>query len=622
MIIKLFILLFTLLVLTSCSREDDVPPVTPVVYEVKLYALAPVLLAVVVDKNGQIAVQKNLSTNIYTFTTKPELPLSATTNEKTTFIDTDFDGKRSAFDLVYDEELHSNSIQAITHLNDALLHAADLNSTNEFNTTKYASALVDMQTRFSLSADDIEHQTPRTASSKNVGILSDTLTFEKENLRFDPTKLETLAEPYKLISDFYTQFLSTKSIVNAVKYNESLSALALIDQKLVTRAIENEKPRIPDYLNSEYLDAIENIPSTALLSSEYNNKDLAYFALSLDTINNLAYIAAGNDGLDTVDTSSATSRLSNDYNGSTKVFATELDYVDKSDNRCIFVASMQNQVEIYGVDPLSDVNDINVSKIIGSYKSLELNASVYDVQYFKTNTDSLEYLLVANGIAGLEIVDIQDIECNVSNTLTSTSRYNSSNIGTDSRSVLTSSNGVKVYSADGANGIYIVDIKGSSPVVSGPVVLENNESAYDLYRIPNHNELYISTDNGIQIYNTSDDSSSVVSKGRYQTEGAHFSTNTEIIKVEGSKNNKALFIADLSGGIKILDISYSQNPQLCGVAYFAGANVLEQTTVRDLKLDEQSNGSKSLYIANDSNGLIKIEDAKSVLFEHCKTLLD
>lgn len=616
MIIKFLSPILILLLLTSCSREDDAP--APEVYEVRLYALAPVLLAVVTDKNGQIAEQKDLSQNIYTFATKPTLPLSAVSNGATTFIDTDFDGVRSAFDLVYDEELHANSFKAITHLNDALLHAADLNISDEFNTTKYASALSDMKIRFSLSADDIENQTPRTASSKNVGILSDTLTLEKENNRFDPTKLQTLSFSYKLISDFYSEHMSRMNIVNAVKYHESFSALELIDEQLVTRAIENEKPRIPAYLNSEYLDAIDNIPQSALLSSTYNFSNLSYLSLSFDDNNSIAYVAAGNDGLDTISTVSAVDKLANDYNDTTKVFSSDVTYIDKNGSRCIFVASQEDQVDIYGVSPLSAVVDSNVNKFVGKYIGLTSNAKAYGVEYYETAHKKL--LLVSNGVVGLEIVDIQNIECNSSQNLDASMRYNTAAIGSDTRAALAL--GFKIYSADGVNGIYITDIQGQSPVISGPFTLENNESAYDLHMVEGINGLFISTQRGLQIYDIVRDTNSTNFQGLYHTEGSHQSASIEVIKVSGSQNNKALFVADLSGGVKVLDIRDSKNPKLCGVAHFSALNSLEQTPVRDIKISEKSNGDKNLYITVDSIGLIKIEDAKSILFEHCKTLLD
>jgi hypothetical protein len=61
---------------------------------------------------------------------------------------------------------------------------------------------------------------------------------------------------------------------------------------------------------------------------------------------------------------------------------------------------------------------------------------------------------------------------------------------------------------------------------------------------------------------------------------------------------------------------------LCGVAYFSAQNIVERSAVRDVVLVEKDDGSKKVYIANDSNGLIVIDDADHLLFDHCKNLLD
>jgi hypothetical protein len=257
----------------------------------------------------------------------------------------------------------------------------------------------------------------------------------------------------------------------------------------------------------------------------------------------------------------------------------------------------------------------------GGYNSGVVNAKAYDVHYTTTNAKNLELLLIADGVAGLKIIDATTLTCDSNFDLNSSYVIGSEQIGNDTHGVTVSNNRKIVYIADGSSGVKSIDISSSVPVLIDTIALRHGTSAYDIHLAANSNELYVSTDKGVEIFD-SDDTGVLQYVGHYLTEGSRANTLGETVRVDRSENAKALFIADVTGGVKVLDISDSSYPRLCGVAYFTVGDIAQRSAVRDLELYELENGDKKLYIANDSNGIILIDSIEDILFEHCKGLLD
>ncbi len=615
--LSVFSFVSILLFFSSCSEDSNSKGMS-----VFVYSQAPVLRAVVKDAQGQIAIQKDLTKNIYYFNNSPVFPIMATSNSKDSFIDIDFDGNRTASDIVFDDTLYSIT-SMISLSTTVLLESANINNTSfEYNVTKYKDALSTYTHAFSISSNDILNKTALESSQINLAVLTDTLYDARQGSDFNASNIGSLDKKYNTTLNFYYEYLSALEVESAAKYSAFYNILNLLDKKKITRAQQNTMPSIPDVINKEYKQYIENLPDSALLSSPYNQEsNLAYWAMKIDSVKNIAYLAAGNDGMDTVDITYPNARLENQRQD-TKGFGTSIEYFDRDDARCIFLADQENQVAIYGLWPLDHANDANASSIMGTYHNNTIaGAKTFDVDFTHTNANNLEYLLVSNLSAGLEIFDIKDVTCKEPFDLNSTRKIHSSTIGNDTHSSVVASNQKIVYVADGKNGIITVDISGSQPQILSTTALQNAETAYHIHMVENSNELYISTNNGIQIYNT-DNTGSIVYRGLYSTEGSRSNVLGETLRVSLSKNHKALFVADITAGLKIIDITDSKNPQLCGVAYFSAANIIERTAVRDVSILERENGSKQVYIANDSNGLIVIDDATHLLFEHCKNLLD
>lgn len=589
---------------------------------VTLYSQAPVLRAVLKDAQGQIATQDDLSQNSYRFKRSPVFPIVASSNSKDSFIDMDFDGNRSASDIVFSDTLYSVT-PLISLTTTALLEAADIDPVSlDYNVTKYKNATSQYAHAFSLSSDELLSKTPLESTNVNLAVLTDTIYDARMSSEFNASHPDTLDKQFNIIQNFYNEYLSTKELSDAAKYHASYNALKLLDEKKIVRALQNTMPTIPSYLNRDYVDNIQNLPHSALLSSAYNQEsNLAYWAMKIDASNEVAYLAAGNDGFDAVDIRYAQARLENQQNDGSG-FGTSIDYMDRDAARCIFLADQENQLVIYGLWPLDHANDPNATSFIDHYRNTTTaGAKTFDVEYSSTNANNSELLFISNGAAGLEIFDVSHFTCREAVDLNDTNRVNTTAIGSDTHASAVSSNQKIVYVADGANGLISVDISGAEPQILKTTLLQNSEMAYNLHTVPNSNELYVSTDKGIQIYNT-DNSGNIVFRGLYATEGSRANVLGETLRVSLSDNHKALFIADITGGMKIIDISDSTNPELCGGAYFSAANDFERTAVRDVVLLEKSDGTKQVYIANDSNGLIVIDDASDLLFEHCKGLLD
>ena len=622
---KILLLTFISISFFSCS-DDPLAPVAPV-YNVKVYALAPVLLARVEDASGKLAFQSNLSKNIYTFSSKPKLPIKALSNGSSAYVDVDYDGKKTANDVVFDEVLYTNSLDVASEITTLLLASSELNSSNmEFNQTHYDQNIAKLKNYFNLNNSDILEKTPYDASSKNASILSDTIFLELRLNDFNASDYDGLKNRFNFIETFFTSHLLGLDVNSSAKYHANLEALEMIDASFLKRIEPNSMPFIHSFLNSTYTNDITNINDSSKLSNLYNDDNLAYWGMSLDKTNNLAYIASGKDGLDVVDIASASAKIANAKDTNDSSFSNEVIYTDKKVSRCIFVADQERGINIFGT-PLNSLTTVDSLTLRGAYRD-DINASIsYDMEYIRTNTDinssssfNLERLVVAQGVLGLRVIDVKDIECNTSVSFNADDSVFKQSIGIDVRSVAVSSNGKVVYITDGVKGIKSIDISGSSAIELNSTALNGSEIAYDVHSTPHSNSLYVSSSKGVQLFQ-SDDNSKMLFQSYYHTEGARANDLGENLKVQLSSNSKALFIADISGGLKVLDISNSKEPQLCGVAYFRGANIQQPSSVRDIKLVE--NGlTKELFIANDSVGLIKLDDARSVLFNHCKNLLD
>jgi len=447
--------------------------------------------------------------------------------------------------------------------------------------------------------------------------LNDALFLARHDTDNNASSVDAVDAYFNIAETFYHRYLETKHASDAARYYESLVVLELIDAKRLLPIARNMTPEIPAYLNRDYNVTMWHAGDDNGLASSYNStRNLAYWDIAYDADYSRAYVAAGNDGFDLIDTGIMNRRLGN-YEQNVSGFGMGITYFDRFENRCIAVASMENDVLFYEAS-FFDIDDIRYSSrfvpgIAGS--------KAYDVVYASTNAHNSELLLVASGKAGLQVVDVSHFSCAGLADLNASDVLGNTPIGTQTYGVAIANNRKIIYIADGSNGVKSIDISGASPQLLDTISLQHATQAYKIHLAPNSSELYVSTDTGVEIF-SSDDTGRLVYKGYYATQGSRANTLGETIKVDRSRNAKALFVADVTGGLKILDVSESRYPRLCGVAYFKSGDIAQRSAVRDVALDESVGGVTRLYIANDADGLVVIDDARTLLFEHCKGLLD
>ncbi len=613
--VKLYTTLFALLMIAfiGCGTTGS----DNETHDVSVYSIAPVLRAVVKDASGQLAIQKDMHQNLYTFSQKIVWPVSATTDGKESYIDVDFDGKKSGSDIALTTTLYSNS-SSVSEVTTALLRSANIQATTlEFNRTQYNTALQEMVHRYSLPSNYILNATPLTSSKKRLAMLNDALFQARQRTDYNASNLTEVDVYFNIAETFYNRYLDAMNARDAAQYYESFVVLERIDAKQLQPLSDKLTPTIPPYLNRDYNASIIHRETLNLLSTSYNStKNLAYWDIAYDVESSRAYVAAGNDGFDLIDTSMPTRRLGN-YEQNISGFGMGITYFDHFDNRCIAVASLENEVLFYRA-PYYDIDDIAYSS---RFSSGVAGAKAYDVLYASTNAKNNKLLLVAGGIAGLQVVDVSHFTCQDLEDLNRSNVLGSASIGVETYGVAISNNRKIIYMADGSGGVKSVDISGSAPQLLDTIALKHGTKAYKIHLAPNSSELYVSTDTGVEIF-SSDDTGALAYRGHYATEGSRANALGETVKVDRSRNAKALVVADVTGGLKILDIRDSRYPTLCGAAYFKSGDIAQRSAVRDVKLDERDDGTHTLLIANDANGLITIDDARTLLFEHCKGLLD
>jgi len=143
------------------------------------------------------------------------------------------------------------------------------------------------------------------------------------------------------------------------------------------------------------------------------------------------------------------------------------------------------------------------------------------------------------------------------------------------------------------------------------ITLQDSAEAYNLKLFNNDNELIVTTDQGIQIYDVQGDNSlSFISS--YKSEGSQKDYFQKVDMYEDY-----LFFTDGYKGLKVLKLNSSFEPMLCGVEYFAPKD-------RDYELAKVEsidhyieNGEVNLLVGVSSYGIVKFK-LKDILFEHCK----
>jgi hypothetical protein len=177
--------------------------------------------------------------------------------------------------------------------------------------------------------------------------------------------------------------------------------------------------------------------------------------------------------------------------------------------------------------------------------------------------------------------------------------------------------GTYLYVSHGDGGItgYRTDILDPAIIDAGKTVfaMQNGAKAYNLKLFNNDNELFVTTDRGVQIYDVGNALDSLSFVGEYTTEGAQAEYHPAIDFYEDW-----IFLTDGYKGLKVLKLDNSFTPMLCGVEYFSpvgNPNSLAKTVSVSHRLD--ADGRVELLVGVSSYGIVRFR-LDDLLFAHCK----
>ena len=127
-------------------------------------------------------------------------------------------------------------------------------------------------------------------------------------------------------------------------------------------------------------------------------------------------------------------------------------------------------------------------------------------------------------------------------------------------------------------------------------------------RFNNDNELFITTNSGVLIYDVGNAVDNLTYVSEYKSEGAQINYYPDIDSFEDY-----IFFTDGYKGVKVLKLDNSFHPMLCGVEYFAPINKpYELAKTTSIKYD-----GGNLYVGITSYGVVKFK-LDDILFTHCK----
>ena len=500
-------------------------------------------------------------------------------------------------------------------------------------------ATINLRNRFNIDTKDMANTTPYLSNDITFATLSESIytiklaiTNKIPNLfNSDINSTFNTSLDSTSYDDYYIKQLEFYKMINPkvsttkdnINYNLQYSSLKLLDVRLANRSNEMYRNDLNPLL---YL---ENTTPHFTQLSKNKDKDLSYWGLDLIQDNILA-IASGNDGLHLVNKTNGDIIDYGDINKSMG-WGLKVNHIKDNDGFTkIFVADKDAGVSVfdfvfeYPQVPKNDTNQI-VNPIptlanYSSYKAIEdgtvKDGETFDVEYFNNYSENQKIMFIANYDNSKDIpMEI----LNIDNTLTFTPTFSVFSLEkinklTNIRDFEVANNKQVVYGINN-QGINVIDTTNLNQFMpinnNSPKPLDNNDIGYELKLFPNAHKMVVSTNKGIQIWDTTNPED-LKFLSRYDTSGAKDDTTGENIRIAIDDTETKIYIADIYEGIKIIDIKESTNPKLCGLIYTSGENPQEVTANRDILFDDGK-----LYITNDSNGLISI-DANKFLFKHCK----
>lgn len=573
---------------SSSSTTDSNTTTNTNTNSVRVFTLAPVVNALVTDDNSQVAVYDKNSTS-YIFPQDIAYPVLVKVTSNT-FIDIDYDGNKSAVDLKPSSYFTNNNLKSFCSEINFITNAYSGEYNDSSAITEYKT---DIQNRFNI---DICNNSLDNEQNAKVLFAAYNYVIEGNSI----SSLSDIDSYLTSIENFYDFYLASKD-VNKTKYfsfYNSLVKLDELDSTLIQRADTLHKPIISNELRGEI-----NI-------TDYNNS-INVFDISIN--DNDLFIASGHDELVLLSDSLAFLQNSSPLITS---FGYSLYMQNFNNNNCLFLADGMSGLKSFSALVNNFTEDSNISTYFTVADNLEANITqeaVININGYVSALENKRLLGISTKDKGFYLLNIKDIftNCTLNKDINESDFLILEGTGLSISSEFRD-DGTYLYSSMGSGGIsgYKIDVL-DKDIISDSLktfTLENSAEAYNLKLINNDNELFVTTDRGVQIYDIGNSVDVLTFVSEYKTEGAQSNNYNKL-----DFYNNYLFLTDGYKGLKVLKLDDSYNPMLCGVEYFSPKDSpFELAKVNSVKYD-----SGFLYVGIDSYGIVKFK-MEDILFEHCK----
>ena len=576
------------LIFFGCSDDpsnDKTPTQIPNTNkEVEVFTTAPVVNAVVTDSAKQLA-KYNPKTFKYEFTNNITFPITVKTNSDT-FVDIDYDNKMTAVDIkpsVFADSLKSfcNEVNLLTNL----YYSKNYEDAN-ISIEQYKQ---DIKNRF-----DIDICSYTIDSEKNSKVLFGAYNYVLNGNTL--SYIEDIDSDVAKINDFFSKELTTITS-NKTHYYSSYNSLIWLDKHKVIRADTLNRPDISGVLryNVKIYNSIDNLDVFDI----YINDNFVFSASGHDEF---AYLKE--------DLSSPLFLGTGDIDS----FGLNLYDFTYNSKECIFLSNKKDGILPIEVTSTTAQKLPKINQYIDENNATQniTNDGVVYTNGFISISQNKRFLGISTLDKGFYLINIKDIFTNCQQT----SDINSSHLliqdktGTSISSEFRE-NGDYLYVANKQNGISGYDI--TTPTQADinssktTITLYNNEEAYNIKLFPNSNELIVTTNKGLQVYDVSS-ALNIKYISSYETEGSEDNYFPDI-----EFANDFLVITDGTKGVKILRLDSSYTPELCGVEYFSNpTKPSELAKVTSVKYYDNY-----LYVGLDTFGIKKVKFS-DLLFKHCK----
>jgi hypothetical protein len=550
--------------------------------EVSVFMLAPLVNAVVTDASNQVA-QYEPTKSKYIFTNPITYPISVTSNS-TTYIDTDYDNKLTSADIKpLNMTLKSfcNEVNIIT----TLYYSGEYQDNN----VTIKSFKNDIKNRFGI---DICTQSATHIQNAKVSFGAYNYVISDNNL----TKVEDISSEVAKVDDFFINYLNNID-VDKIKYYSYYDSLIQLDRAKATRA---------DTLHQPYINTI--IREKATPTNTYSNLDVRDIYLTYDYV----YTASAHDEFAYLDLYLKERHFLGD--GDLDAFGVDLFFQAYNNKGCLYLSDKK-----YGIIPfeISSNTPVKKSRIYRYFDENNQEQNLTDkgivsLSGYTTISENKRFIGISTEDKGYYLLNATNLfnNCELARDIKSSDMLIKGDSNT-SISAYFRDDGSYLYVTNKADGITRYDLRTPTQAdinnSKKTFTLKDNAEAYNIKLFPNSNELLVSTDKGLQIYDiTNDDDLTYVAT--YPTEGAKISYLAQI-----EFANDFIVYTDGDKGLKILKLDSSYHPMLCGAEYFASAS-----STQDLaKVTSARYLNGFLYVGFESYGVsrIKFED---LLFKHCK----